>query len=58
MEKFERIRNKAVRKWPGVPCCLNTVALYGKGILELPMASFDGGVQMCLVQPGHDFISV
>ena len=39
VEKFERIMNKAVRKWLGVPCCLSTVALYGKGILELPMTS-------------------
>ena len=28
-----------VRKWLGVPCCLSTVALFWKGILELPMTS-------------------
>ena len=30
---------KATRKWLGAPRCLNTVALYGKGILELPITS-------------------
>ena len=39
VEKFVRIMNKAVRRWLGVPCCLSTIALYGKGILELPMTS-------------------
>ena len=39
MEIFERVMNKAFRKWFGVPRCLSTVALYGKGILELPMTS-------------------
>ena len=32
VEKFERVMNKAVRKWFGVMAhCLSTVALYGKG---------------------------
>ena len=29
---------KAVRKWLGMPLCLCTVALHGKGILELAMS--------------------
>ena len=39
VEKFERLMNKAVRKWLGLPCCLSTIALYGKGILEFAMTS-------------------
>ena len=39
VEILERIMNKAGRKWLEVPHCLITVALYGKGILELPMTS-------------------
>ena len=39
VEKFEKVMNKAVRKWFGVPCCPSNVALYGKGILALPMSS-------------------
>ena len=34
-----RVMHKAVRKWLGVLCRLSTVALYGKGILELPMTT-------------------
>jgi len=28
-----------IRKWLGVPRCLSTVAVYGKGILQLPVSS-------------------
>ena len=41
VEKFERIMNKAVRKWLGVPRCLSTVDLHGKGILESAMTSLE-----------------
>ena len=38
MEKFEKIMNKAVRKWLGVPHCLSNVTLNDL---------LDGGVKMC-----------
>ena len=31
--------NSFIRKWLGVPRCLSGAALYGKGILELPLSS-------------------
>ena len=39
VEKFKRVMNKAFRKCHGELCCLRAVALYGKGMLELPMTS-------------------
>ena len=38
-EKMERLVSFYIRKWLGVPRCLGTVALYGKGILQLPVSS-------------------
>ena len=38
-EKIERLVSFYIRKWLGVPRCLSTVALYGKGILQLPVSS-------------------
>ncbi|MCI0139902.1 hypothetical protein [Enterococcus faecalis] len=39
VEKLERGVNTYVKKWLGVPRCLSSVALYGKGILQLPINS-------------------
>ena len=38
-EKMERLVSFYIRKWLDVPRCLRTVALYGKGILQLPVSS-------------------
>jgi len=38
-EKMERLVSFYIRKWLGVPRCLSTVALYVKGILQLPVSS-------------------
>ena len=38
-EKMERLVRFYMSKWLGVPRCLSTVALYGKGILQLPVSS-------------------
>jgi len=38
-EKMEILVSLYIRKWLGVPRCLSTVALYGKGILQLPVSS-------------------
>ena len=38
-ESLEKIINNYVRKWLGVPRCLSSVALYGRGLLELPLSS-------------------
>lgn len=35
VEKFDRVMNKAVRKWLGVPSYLSTVALYGKEMFPI-----------------------
>ena len=39
VEKMERVVSSYVRKWLGAPKCLSSVALYGKGILQLPVSS-------------------
>ena len=39
VEKLEWMINSFIRKWLGVPRCLSGAALYGKGILELPVSS-------------------
>ncbi|KAK0145573.1 hypothetical protein N1851_015527 [Merluccius polli] len=39
VERLEKMINSFVRKWLGVPRCLSSVALYGKGIVELPISS-------------------
>ena len=36
---MERLVSFYIRKWLGVPRCLSTVALYEKGILQLPVSS-------------------
>ena len=38
-EKMERLVSFYISMWLGVPRCLSTVALYGKGILQLPVSS-------------------
>jgi len=38
-EKMERLVSFYIRKWLGAPRCLGTVALYGKGIPQLPVSS-------------------
>ena len=38
-EKMERLVSFYIRKCLGVPRCLSTVSLYGKGILQLPVSS-------------------
>ena len=38
-QRWRNLKESWIRKWLGVPCCPNIVALYGKGILELPMTS-------------------
>ncbi len=39
VEKLERLVSTYARKWPGLPKCLSSTGLYGKGILELPISS-------------------
>ena len=39
VEKMERMISSYVRKWLGVPRCLSSVALYGQGLLQLPLSS-------------------
>jgi hypothetical protein len=39
VERMEKMINSFVRKWLGVPRCLSSVALYGKGIVELPISN-------------------
>ena len=39
VEKMERTITSYVKKWLGVPRCLSNIALYGKGVLELPLTS-------------------
>lgn len=39
VEKMEHIITSYMKKWLGVPRCLSNIALYGKGILELPLTS-------------------
>ena len=39
VEKMERMISSHVRKWLGVPRCLSSVALYGQGLLQLPLSS-------------------
>ena len=39
VERLERLVNSYIRKWLGVPRCISSVALYGKGILQLPVTS-------------------
>ena len=38
-ERMERLVSSYIRKWLGAPRCLSTVALYGKGMLQLPVSS-------------------
>lgn len=39
VEKLERVVNAYIKKWLGVPRCLSSVALYERGILQLPINS-------------------
>ena len=39
IDKLERLVSSFARKWLGFPRCLSNIALYGKGILELPLSS-------------------
>uniref|UniRef100_A0A3P9H1W7 Reverse transcriptase domain-containing protein n=1 Tax=Oryzias latipes TaxID=8090 RepID=A0A3P9H1W7_ORYLA len=39
VEKLERLINAYARKWLGLPRCLSTIGLHGKGMLELPISS-------------------
>ena len=39
VEKLERVVSSFVRKWLGLPRCLTSVALYGRGTLSLPISS-------------------
>ena len=38
-ETMEQLVSSYIRKWLGVPRCLSSVALYGKGILQLPVSN-------------------
>ena len=38
-ERMEKLLSSYIRKWLGVPRCLSSVALYGKGMLQLPESS-------------------
>ena len=53
MEKFERVMNKVVKEWLGVPHCLSTAALYEKNIFTNDQLG--GGVQIYKEQPGDYF---
>lgn len=39
VEKLERLVRSYVRKWLGLPRCLRSIGLYGKGMLHLPITS-------------------
>ncbi|KAM4567620.1 uncharacterized protein V3H82_011871 [Fundulus diaphanus] len=39
VEKLERLVNAYARKWLGLPRCLSSIGLYGRGMLELPITS-------------------
>lgn len=39
VEKLERVVNAYARKWLGLPRCLSSIGLYGKGMLHLPISS-------------------
>ncbi len=39
VEKMERKISSYVRKWLGASQCLNSISLYGHGMLELPLSS-------------------
>ena len=39
VEKMERMISSHLRKWLGAPRCLSSVALYGQGLLQLPLSS-------------------
>ena len=39
VEKLERLVNSYVRKWLGLPRCISSIGLYGKGMLHLPTSS-------------------
>ncbi|XP_035862163.1 uncharacterized protein LOC118496075 [Sander lucioperca] len=39
VEKLERLVSSYVRKWLGLPRCLSSIGLYGKGMLHLPISS-------------------
>lgn len=39
VEKLERLVSTYGRKWLGLPRCLSSIGLYGKGMLDLPISS-------------------
>ncbi|XP_060929417.1 uncharacterized protein LOC133003646 [Limanda limanda] len=39
VEKLERLVSSYARKWLGLPRCLSSIGLYGKGVVELPISS-------------------
>ena len=39
VEKLERLVSSYARKWLGLPRCLSSIGLYGKGMLDLPISS-------------------
>ena len=39
VEKLERLVSSYVKKWLGLPRCLSSIGLYGKGMLHLPISS-------------------
>ncbi|KAK0156143.1 hypothetical protein N1851_000566 [Merluccius polli] len=39
VEKLERLVSSHARKWLGLPRCLSSIGLYGKGMLDLPISS-------------------
>ena len=53
VEKFERVMNKVVKEWLGVPHWLSTAALYEKNIFTNDQLG--GGVQIYKEQPGDYF---
>lgn len=38
VEKLERLISSYAKKWLGLPRCITNTALYGKGVLELPVS--------------------
>lgn len=39
VDKLERLVSSFAKKWLGLPRCITNTALYGKGVLELPVSS-------------------
>lgn len=39
VDQLERMISSFTKKWQGLPRCLSSIVLYGKGIVELPLTS-------------------